>query len=142
MNETEKPKRVNKPIERVTVCDTLKEKLCKLVEQANAAMQGMADISKSDIVNLLLDEHGDVLTAAQIKKLKATHIDQVKYAYWIAEKLKLARDSGQVLSIQDLISKSQSAFDKPRKQRKTKTRNKHDPSAASPDHNTQDSKPT
>lgn len=107
MSESIEMKKVSKPIERVTVAEALKDKLANLAAQATSALQGIASVTKSDIVNLLIEDHPDELSDAQIGRLKSTHIDQVKYAFWIAQRLKTARDAGEAITIQELLAQSQ-----------------------------------
>lgn len=100
-------KKITKPIERVTINDQFKDKLAALTEQANAALQGIANVTKSDLINLFLDEHPVELSLKQIERLKTTHIDQVKYAFWIASRLKAARDAGEIVTLNDLLKQIQ-----------------------------------
>ena len=113
-------KKQMKSIERVTISDALKEKLSSLSDQATKALNGMASITKSDIVNLLIEEQKDDLSNLQIEKLKARHLDQVKYAYWIANQLKEARNNGESLTLEDLMTKNQNFIGNLSKRKKTR----------------------
>lgn len=104
MDESTEKKKTNKHIERVTIGDAFKDKLTRLKDQATEALRGISSITRSDIVNLLIDEHPDELSLAQIDKLKATHVDQVKYAFWIAQRLKAAHQSGEQMTIHELLA--------------------------------------
>lgn len=95
-----------KQVERVVINDTLKNKLTKLMDQANSVLQGIATVTKSDIVNLILGGHADDLNPAEIDQLKASHLDEVKYAFWVAKRLKEARAAGETLSMQDVLTMS------------------------------------
>lgn len=111
-----------KVIERATIDESLKDKLMQHTNQANDALQGIASISKSDVVNLVLSGHSGSLSPQEIEKLRHDHVDEVKYAYWIASQLKLARDRGENLSIEALLSQRNSDVEKvsatkPRKRR-------------------------
>jgi hypothetical protein len=96
-----------KQVERAVISDALKGKLNGMKDQANVALQGIACVTKSDIVNLILADHADALSLAEIDKLKASHLDQVKYAFWIAKRLKEAQAAGEQLTLQDLLATSQ-----------------------------------
>jgi hypothetical protein len=98
--------KTTKQVERTVINDTLKSKLVQLTDQANAALQGIATVTKSDIVNLILGAHADDLSSQEIDQLKALHLDQVKYAFWIAKKLRDARAAGETLSLQDILAAS------------------------------------
>lgn len=104
MDESTEKKKPNKHIERVTIGDAFKDKLTRLKDQATEALRGISSITRSDIVNLMIDEHPDELSLAQIDKLKATHVDQVKYAFWIAQRLKAAHQSGEQVTIHELLA--------------------------------------
>lgn len=107
MDEVKENAKPQKQIERVTIEDRLKEKLTKLTEQANSSLQGIATVTKSDVANMLLEAHPDVLSHTEIEALKATHLDQVKFAYWVANRLKEARAAGETLTMQDVLAMSQ-----------------------------------
>lgn len=134
-------KKQMKSIERVTISDALKEKLSSLSDQATKALNGMASITKSDIVNLLIEEQKEVLSVLQIEKLKARHLDQVKYAYWIANQLKEARNNGESLTLEDLITKNQILVSSTKKQRRKKSEEKKNKTAISLE-NIKDETPT
>lgn len=97
---------VTNTIERATICEQQKEKLSILAAQANDALSGVASVTKSDIVNLLLEEHPTELSEAQIEKLRSRHVDEVKYAFWIAKRLKQARANGETLTLNDLLAQN------------------------------------
>jgi hypothetical protein len=120
-----------KPVERAVIDDKLKNKLEGLKEQANASLQGIATVTKSDIVNLILAAHPDELSLTEISQLKSLHLDQVKYALWIAKKLREARNAGEVLSLQDVLAMSQQVVcDEARAPRIKRARKKKDISTA------------
>ena len=127
MDEAIEVKKASKPIERVTVAESLKDKLAILVTQATDSLQGIASVNKSDIVNLLIEDHPDKLSDVQIGKLKSTHIDQVKYALWIAQRLKAARDAGEPMTIQELLAQSQSVVNVANTATGKRTRRKRKP---------------
>jgi hypothetical protein len=111
---SESVKKASKPIERVTVSEALKSKLQSLCDQANEALQGMATISKSDIMNLILDTHSCNLNKAEIDRLRNTHFDEVRFAQWMARRLKDARGAGEALTLMDLIERGKKLVSNPR----------------------------
>jgi hypothetical protein len=115
--ETAKPQ---KQIERVTIEDHLKEKLIKLTEQANAVLNGITTVTKSDVANMILAAHADDLNPAEIETLKSTHLDQVKFAFWVANRLKEARATGEKLTMSELLASSQPVLERTRRPRKKK----------------------
>jgi hypothetical protein len=106
-NDEKVETKITKQVERAVISDALKTKLQAMTDQANAALQRIATVTKSDIVNLILGGHADELSSAEIDQLKALHLDQVKYAFWVAKRLKEARTAGESLSMQDVLAMSQ-----------------------------------
>lgn len=114
MSDANEAKKATKPIERVTISEVMKSKLQALCDQANETLQGMASISKSDIVNLLLEAHSGTLTKAETESLRAAHFDEVRFAQWMANRLKTARTSGESVSLMDLIERGKELVAGPR----------------------------
>jgi len=115
-------KKSQKPIERATINDSLKQKLIDLTEQANGALNGIATVTKSDVINMILEQHSDKLSDREIERLKASHIDQVKLALWLAGEVKNAKRAGEQVSLKELLERCDSivAGKKIRKPRKKK----------------------
>ena len=128
MDDVSEPVKPQKQIERVTVEDQHKEKLTKLTDEANAALQGIATVTKSDVANMILGNHPDALSSAEIETLKANHVDQVKFAFWVANRLKEARANGESLSLHDILELSQPVMSAPARtpKRPRKKRDKPD----------------
>ncbi len=78
-----------------------------LGSQANSILQGITTVTKSDVVNLILECHSGFLSASEIERLKALHLDQVKYAFWVANKLKAAKAAGQDVTLSEILESSQ-----------------------------------
>src|ERR1017187_4984891 len=95
-------KKSPKLVERVTIIDALKQKLNDLTAQANEATQGIASITKSDVMNMILEEHAERLSQAELEKLKVDHIDQVKLALWLTNEIKGAKRSGEQVTLKQL----------------------------------------
>jgi hypothetical protein len=89
------------------IADLLKAKLQDLGSQANSILQGITTVTKSDVVNLILECHSGFLSASEIERLKALHLDQVKYAFWVANKLKAAKAAGQDVTLSEILESSQ-----------------------------------
>jgi len=117
---SDEKKRAAKPLERVTIDPSLKEKLIRLTEQASAAMQGIASITKSDLVNMFLEDHAEELSAREIERLKATHIDQVKLAQWLADEMRSAKRAGESVTLKELLERCELALTKPRAEKRTR----------------------
>lgn len=106
-----KSKKENKVLERVTIRNDLKDKLSLLCTQANEALQGVATVTKSDITNLILRSHSGVLNKSEIEALKTEHFDELRFANWLAVRIRDAREAGESVSLKDLFEKSKPLMD-------------------------------
>ena len=102
----EKVKANTKPLERVTIEDGVKEKLNLLTSIANESLNGMATISKSDVVNMILELHSNELTKLEVDLLRKTHLNIFKHLSWLQTQAKLAKERGDELSLSELVKKS------------------------------------
>lgn len=102
----EKSKMSSKPLERVTIEEPQKEKLNLLTSLANESLNGMATISKSDLVNMILEQHSSELSKLEIDSLRKTHLDIFKHLSWLQAQAKLAKESGNEVSLAELMKKS------------------------------------
>ncbi len=109
-SETQKIKSVSKKdyksLERVTIDEDLKEKLISLTRLANESLQGMASITKSDIVNLFIRLHSDVLSKAESEELKKMYFDIFKCLSWLQNQAKLAKERGDEVTLKELFERS------------------------------------
>ncbi len=104
--EVKKDKKVYKALERVTIEDELKEKLNSLTLAANESLQGISEVSKSDVVNLILKLHADSLSKIETDELRKTHFDVFKCLAWLQTQAKDAKQKGTDVSLKDLFEKS------------------------------------
>ncbi|NUM60392.1 MAG: hypothetical protein HUU56_17315 [Bdellovibrionaceae bacterium] len=84
----------------------MKEKLNLLTNLANESLNGMATISKSDVVNMILELHSNELTKLEVDLLRKTHLDIFKHLSWLQAQAKLAKERGDDLSLSELMKKS------------------------------------
>ena len=136
--EASKPKQ-----ERITVDASVREKLERLTAQANEALQGIATVSKSDLVTLVIQAHAEALSKTEIENLRAAHFDDLKFAEWLKTKLSEARSQGQELSLLDLIERSRSVLVqvKARPQMRSRRKTRKKPGFAEPAVETQPDAP-
>lgn len=99
-------KKKQKPIERVTIEDNLKAKLNHLVALANQSLQGVAEVNRTDIMNLILKMHADELSSAETEELRRTHFDVFKCLTWLQHEAKNAKEKGSQISLKELLEKS------------------------------------
>jgi hypothetical protein len=104
--ENKKDKKIYKALERVTIEDNLKNKLNLLTASANESLQGIAEVSKSDVVNLILKLHPDELSKTETDELRKIHFDVFKCLAWLQTKAKDAKEKGTEVSLKELFEKS------------------------------------
>lgn len=114
-----------KPLERVTIDDALKEKLIRLTQAANDSLQGMANVNKSDIVNLLIRLHDENLSKAETEELRKIHFSVFKCLAWLQNQAKAAKDSGAEISLNELFEKSREFMTSPEDQTQPKRPRKY-----------------
>ena len=100
------PGKKQRPIERVTIEDNLRDKLNNLVSLANAALQGVTEVSRADIVNLILQLHSNELSNSETEELRKTHFDVFKCLAWLQHQAKEAKGNGNQLSLKELLEKN------------------------------------
>ncbi|MCK6596855.1 MAG: hypothetical protein L6Q37_00705 [Bdellovibrionaceae bacterium] len=122
VSENKKTKKTYKALERVTIEDRLKDKLNSLTAAANESLQGIAEVSKSDVVNLILNLHDDQLSKFETEELRKTHFDVFKCLTWLQNQAKDAKDKGAQVSLKELFEKSSEFMTETTSSQSVKTR--------------------
>jgi hypothetical protein len=110
-DEVKSKKKIYRQLERVSINDEHLEKLSALTDQANQALQGIANINKSDIVNLTLSHREATLSKSEIDELKSIHFDVFKYLSWLQGQAKSAKENGTDLTLKELFERSQAVIE-------------------------------
>lgn len=106
MDVENKKSKKYKPLERVTIEDDLKDKLSSLTAMANESLQGITEVSKSDLINLILRLHAGSLSKLETDELRKIHFDVFKCLSWLQTKAKDAKEKGAEVSLKELFEKS------------------------------------
>ena len=106
IKQNKKDKKTYKSLERVTIEEDLKEKLNSLTVAANESLQGITEVSKSDVVNLIIKLHDNGLSKLETDELRKTHFDVLKCLTWLQNQARAAKDNGNEVSLKDLFAKS------------------------------------
>lgn len=93
-------------VERITIEERFWEKLASLTNQANDSFQGMARVSKSDVINFMLQMHGDDFSVAELKELRGQHFNEIKFSQWVTAQLKKAQANGEQVNLKDLFERN------------------------------------
>lgn len=80
----------------------------RINDQINDVFGGVIKLTHKEIANFLLQQRSELLSQSELKAIKDKHFDDVRAAQWAVQKLKAAKDSGQELTLGDVLSMIQS----------------------------------
>jgi hypothetical protein len=109
-NETQSTKT---PQERVTIHREAASRIDGWVTELQSTVRGLK-LTRSDVVNWLVQSHSDSLTSREIEDIKQKYFDEVEFTEWALRELKEARGRGEKLSLSDLLGRNPSIqFNRP-----------------------------
>ena len=88
--------------DRITLGKSESEKVERWLKQIIDSSKGFLALNKSDVVNFLIREHRDDLTAQQHKRLKSNNYDPLRHLNWLAPLIKEALIKGDVSKVAEL----------------------------------------
>lgn len=97
-----------KVVDRVTLGAEESERADAWINQLREASKGFLDLTKSDLVNLLVRSHARVLTAKEVKAIRAANYDPIRHLNWITPRLKDALAKGDMDQVTRLQSEIRS----------------------------------
>ena len=77
-------------IDRVTLNKSESEKINTWLQQINESSRGFLELTRSDLVNFLINSHAEELTKKEIKYIRLAHYSLIKHLNWITPQLKKA----------------------------------------------------
>jgi len=90
--------KVKTQIDRVTLNKDESEKLNRWLVQIKESSKGFLDLTRSDLVNYLIQSHDDALSTKEIKRIRQANYSLIKHLNWITPQLKKAlEDNNQEL---------------------------------------------
>lgn len=95
---------VKKSIDRISLNELNKKKLDSWLDQIHHHLKGMVKITKTDLVNCLLADHPQEISESEIKSVAKFCFDEVRWLNSAMERFKIAKKSGQSLSMEQLLT--------------------------------------
>jgi hypothetical protein len=92
-------------VDRIVLRRLENDKLQGWVAALNARFDGMIRVTKSDLANILVRQHADELSEAEVKTIEAEMFDEVRWLNWAVAKLRQAKKDGVPLTLNDLVAK-------------------------------------
>jgi hypothetical protein len=89
----------------------------RVADQIEQSFGGIIKLTNKEIANFLLQSRSDLLSAAELKAVKDKYFDDVRAAQWAVQKLKVAKDGGQSLTLADVFGQLQTPIVKEKRRR-------------------------
>lgn len=105
------------------------ESVKKISAQIEMAFNGVIKLTNKEIANFLIQSRSAELTATELRQLRELHFDEVRAAMWAVQKLKVARDKGEQITLAQILEQIQTPKPK-RPPQPVKTKRNSEPHAA------------
>lgn len=89
--------------DRITLSEANRKKVDQWLARLNEKLHGMVKVSRTDLVNCLLDLHSDELTTNEIRAVAKATFDEVRWLSSAMERIKVAKKKGEALSMDRLL---------------------------------------
>ncbi len=97
----------NQHPDRIKISAEALSKLSKWNETISTLLRGVK-LTRSDLVNFLIMNHDEQLSARELRSLEELFFDEVKFAQWAVEELKAAKLRGESVTLADVINRHRS----------------------------------
>lgn len=104
-NKKNKPK--SESTERLTLKPSELLKLDRWVSELNQKFNAMIRLTKSDLANFLIRQHPDTLSDSEVAQIENENFDEVRWLNWALNQIRSAKKDGQILTLNDLMTKRQ-----------------------------------
>lgn len=118
VEQKQKRKRQINP-DRIVLESASVEFVKAVAAQIEESFGGIIKLTHKEIANFILQERTELLTGSELNAIKDKYFDDVQAAQWALQKLKAAKESGEELSLADVLSQLQTPV--VREKRKPKT---------------------
>ena len=107
----EKKKRQFNP-DRIVLEAKSVELVKKISAQIELAFNGVIKLTNKEIANFLIQARSTELTANELRQMRELHFDEVRAAMWAVQKLKVAREKGEDITLAQIIEQIQTPKNK------------------------------
>jgi hypothetical protein len=91
-------------IDRITLNPTNRNKLDQWLIELESQLNGVVKITRTDLVNCLIELHSNRLSDSEIKAAAKYCFDEVRWLNSAMERLKKAKKAGETLSMETLLN--------------------------------------
>jgi hypothetical protein len=91
------------PIDRISLNPKNRMRLDKWIDEINAHLKGMVKVTRTDLVNCLLEEHSNSLSSLELNAAAKYCFDEVRWLNSAMDRLKKAKRVGETLSMEALL---------------------------------------
>lgn len=100
--------------DRIKVSAAAVQRLAAWNVQLAERLRGIK-LTRSDLVNFIILNHPEALTAVELNELQARHFDEVKFVLWAVEEKKAAQARGDDITIAEIMAQNRpGVMDAPR----------------------------
>lgn len=89
--------------DRITLSEFNRKKVDQWLTHLNEKLLGMVKISRTDLVNCLLERHSFELNENEIQAVAKATFDEVRWLNSAMERIKASKKSGELLSMDQLL---------------------------------------
>ena len=104
-NETQKPKRKAKSVDRAVIAHDTKLKLDGFRGQIAAQLGEFIKLNYTDLVNLLFALHPDDLTVEEIDYIRRNKYDEGRFIRWAHQEYVAAKARGEHVTLEELMER-------------------------------------
>lgn len=89
--------------DRITLGKEESAKIDGWILQIEQKTNGMVQLSKSELLNYLVQKKNSELSTSEINQIRKERYDEVKFIHWALMKIKEAKRSGETITLEDLM---------------------------------------
>lgn len=92
------------PIDRIALSPENRARVDKWLNSLDQAFGGMVKVTRTDLVNSLLELRGVELSDVELKKIGKYSFDEVRWLNFAMERIKKAKRRGELLTMDQLLA--------------------------------------